>query len=98
MFSVDKEKGLKLEEIAEGVSVQQIVEATECEFDVAKPLKPMKQVPVPPGIVTAAAGSDKTKRAKTAPPAAGGKKWATECGWTQVHVLIMSGFASATLQ
>ncbi len=44
VFSVDKEKGLTLQEIAEGVTLQQVVEATEAEFQVAQPLKPMKQV------------------------------------------------------
>lgn len=69
VFSVDKEKGLKLEEVADGVTVQQVVEATECEFDVAKPLKPMKQVPVPPGIVTTPVGGGKAKKPKAAAPA-----------------------------
>jgi 3-oxoacid CoA-transferase len=65
VFSVDKEKGLKLEELADGVTVQQVVEATECEFEVAKPIKPMKQVPIPPGIVTTPPGGDKASGKKT---------------------------------
>ena len=34
MFNVDPENGLTLIEIADGVSVQEIVEATECGFEV----------------------------------------------------------------
>lgn len=44
VFNVDHEKGLTLVEIAEGVSVQDVVEATECEFQVAEELKPMGQI------------------------------------------------------
>lgn len=51
MFSVDKKAGLKLEEIADGVTLKQVQEATGAEFSVASPLIPMKQVPVPPGVV-----------------------------------------------
>lgn len=42
VFEVDKEKGLKLIEIAENLKVQDIIEATECEFEVASDLKPMR--------------------------------------------------------
>ncbi|XP_064624578.1 succinyl-CoA:3-ketoacid coenzyme A transferase 1, mitochondrial-like [Lineus longissimus] len=41
VFNVDREKGLTLVEIADGVDVQQIIEATECEFEVSPDLKPM---------------------------------------------------------
>jgi 3-oxoacid CoA-transferase len=41
VFNVDAERGLRLVEIADGVSVQDIVEATGCEFEVAHDLKPM---------------------------------------------------------
>ena len=36
VFNVNPEKGLHLVEIADGVSVQDIVEATEAEFTVSK--------------------------------------------------------------
>ena len=48
VFSVGK-SGLKLEEIAEGLTVQQLIESTGCPFEVAQPLLPMKQVPRPKG-------------------------------------------------
>jgi len=38
---VDKEKGLTLVEIADGVSLQAIVDATSCLFEVSPDLKPM---------------------------------------------------------
>ena len=40
---MDKNKGLVLTEIAEGVSVEQVKEATGCSFVVAENLKPMQQ-------------------------------------------------------
>lgn len=43
MFNVDKKNGLTLIEIAEDVQIEDIVACTECEFNVAKDLKPMKQ-------------------------------------------------------
>ena len=46
VFSVGK-RGLKLEEIPDGVTIQQIVESTGCDFEIANPLLPMKQVPRP---------------------------------------------------
>lgn len=44
VFEVEKGKGLVLTEIAEGVTLDQVKEATGCEFVVADPLKPMMQV------------------------------------------------------
>jgi len=41
VFNVDPERGLILSEIAEGVDVQDVVEATGCEFEVSPDLKPM---------------------------------------------------------
>lgn len=46
MFNVDKEEGLKLIEIAEGVSVEDIVSSTGCLFSVADDLKTMGQIEV----------------------------------------------------
>lgn len=46
VFSVHKEGGLTLVEIAEGVGVQDIITATGCEFAVSPELKPMIQVPI----------------------------------------------------
>ena len=34
MFDITPEKGLVLSELADGVSVQDVIEATECEFQV----------------------------------------------------------------
>jgi 3-oxoacid CoA-transferase len=44
VFNVDKEEGLTLTEIADGVGVEDIIAATECEFAVSSDLKPMIQV------------------------------------------------------
>ncbi|XP_022109439.1 succinyl-CoA:3-ketoacid coenzyme A transferase 1, mitochondrial-like [Acanthaster planci] len=44
VFEVDKETGLTLTEIAEGVTIEDVVEATGCEFEVSADLKPMGQV------------------------------------------------------
>lgn len=38
VFDIDSERGLVLSEIANGQSVQDIVEATGCEFEVLKQL------------------------------------------------------------
>ncbi|CAG0898280.1 unnamed protein product [Darwinula stevensoni] len=46
VFNVDKERGLILSEIAEGVTVQDVVEATGCDFEVSPDLKPMGQIEV----------------------------------------------------
>ncbi|XP_072173410.1 succinyl-CoA:3-ketoacid coenzyme A transferase 1, mitochondrial-like [Diadema setosum] len=43
VFDIDKERGMTLIEIADGVTVEDIVEHTECEFEVAEDLKPMAQ-------------------------------------------------------
>jgi len=43
VFSVDREKGLTLIEIANGVSLQDVVDATSCVFEVSPELKPMQQ-------------------------------------------------------
>lgn len=47
MFNVDKENGLTLVEIADGVSMEDIVSSTGCLFAVSDDLKPMGQIPVP---------------------------------------------------
>jgi len=44
VFQVDKEEGLILTEIAEGITVPELMGATGCEFKVAEPIKPMAQV------------------------------------------------------
>ena len=44
VFNVDKEAGLILTELADGVSVEDVVEATECEFQMADEVKPMGQL------------------------------------------------------
>ncbi|XP_076439925.1 succinyl-CoA:3-ketoacid coenzyme A transferase 1, mitochondrial-like [Babylonia areolata] len=46
VFEIDKENGLTLVEMAEGENVEDIVEATGCEFNVSPDLKPMEQVVV----------------------------------------------------
>ncbi|KAL8577107.1 Succinyl-CoA:3-ketoacid coenzyme A transferase 1, mitochondrial [Nucella lapillus] len=46
VFEVDEEKGLTLVEMAEGENVEDIVEATGCEFAVSPDLKPMQQVEI----------------------------------------------------
>lgn len=40
---MDAEKGLTLTELAEGVTLQEIVDGTGCEFAVVDELKPMRQ-------------------------------------------------------
>lgn len=44
VFNVDKEDGLTLTEIADGIGVEDIIAATGCEFGVSPDLKPMVQV------------------------------------------------------
>lgn len=44
VFNVDKEEGLTLTEIADGIGVEDIIAATGCEFGVSPDLKPMVQV------------------------------------------------------
>ncbi|KAL1464443.1 hypothetical protein WDU94_004092 [Cyamophila willieti] len=44
VFEVDKEKGLTLIELAEGVEVPEIIVSTGCDFAVSPDLKPMGQV------------------------------------------------------
>lgn len=44
VFEVDKETGLTLVEIAEGVEIQDIVNITACQFRVSENLKPMGQI------------------------------------------------------
>ncbi|XP_063611316.1 LOW QUALITY PROTEIN: succinyl-CoA:3-ketoacid coenzyme A transferase 1, mitochondrial-like [Penaeus indicus] len=44
VFSVDKENGLTLVEIADGVTIEDIVSSTGCLFEVAENLKPMGQI------------------------------------------------------
>jgi len=44
VFQVDPTRGLTLTEIADGVTVQDIVETTDCEFEVAKDIKSMGQI------------------------------------------------------
>lgn len=47
MFSVDKEGGLTLIELAEGLEVPDIMASTGCDFAVAEDLKPMQQIAIP---------------------------------------------------
>ncbi|XP_033636167.1 succinyl-CoA:3-ketoacid coenzyme A transferase 1, mitochondrial-like [Asterias rubens] len=44
VFDVDSETGLTLIEIAEGATIQDVIEATGCEFEVSADLKPMEQI------------------------------------------------------
>ena len=44
VFEVSKENGLELVEIADGVEVQDVVEATGCEFQVSPNLIAMRSV------------------------------------------------------
>ncbi|XP_066146602.1 succinyl-CoA:3-ketoacid coenzyme A transferase 1, mitochondrial [Euwallacea fornicatus] len=46
VFTVDKENGLTLTEVAEGVGVEEILMTTGCNFQVAEELKPMGQIQV----------------------------------------------------
>lgn len=46
VFEVDKEAGLTLTEIADGVKIEDIVNTTGCQFKVSPELKPMAQVDV----------------------------------------------------
>lgn len=50
VFEVDKEKGLILTELAEGVKVEDIVASTGCEFSVAQKIKTMGDVTRPETI------------------------------------------------
>jgi len=43
VFDVDKDKGLTLIEIAEGVTLEEVKSATGCEFEVSENLQPMRQ-------------------------------------------------------
>jgi len=44
VFTVDYEKGMTLIEIAEDITIEQLVAATGATFKVADDLKPMQQV------------------------------------------------------
>lgn len=44
VFDVDQERGLILKEIADGVSVEEVITSTGCNFEVSPDLKPMGQV------------------------------------------------------
>lgn len=46
VFEVVKERGLVLAELAEGVTLQEVVDATGCMFEVSPDLKPMGQINV----------------------------------------------------
>jgi 3-oxoacid CoA-transferase len=46
VFEVAKGRGLVLTELAEGVTVQEVVDATGCMFEVSPDLKPMGQISV----------------------------------------------------
>lgn len=46
VFNVDKEVGLTLIEVAEGVTVEEVISSTGCEFQVADNLKPMGQAEI----------------------------------------------------
>lgn len=43
VFEVNKEEGLTLIEIAEGVEIPDILNSTGCEFKISENLKPMAQ-------------------------------------------------------
>ncbi|XP_065204190.1 succinyl-CoA:3-ketoacid coenzyme A transferase 1, mitochondrial [Planococcus citri] len=47
VFEVNRESGLKLIEIADGVELPDIIVSTGCEFSVCDDLKPMQQIEVP---------------------------------------------------
>lgn len=47
MFEVDKEKGLTLTELADGVTVEEVLVSTGCEFNVAPKLKKMGDITQP---------------------------------------------------
>ena len=47
VFEVKPEVGLVLTELAEGVTVQEVIDSTGCMFEVSPDLKPMGQVSVP---------------------------------------------------
>lgn len=46
MFEVVADRGLVLTEIAEGATVQEVVDATGCMFEVSPDLKPMGQISI----------------------------------------------------
>jgi len=46
VFEVIPEEGLLLTEIADGVTVQEVVDSTGCMFKVSPDLKPMGQISV----------------------------------------------------
>ncbi|XP_044755680.1 succinyl-CoA:3-ketoacid coenzyme A transferase 1, mitochondrial [Coccinella septempunctata] len=46
VFTVDKQKGLTLIEIAEGLSVEELKASTGCEFEISDSLRPMQQIDV----------------------------------------------------
>ena len=46
VFEVVEERGLVLTEVAEGVTVQEVVDATGCMFEVSPDLKPMGQISI----------------------------------------------------
>lgn len=46
MFEVNKESGLNLIEIGEGVTMETLITSTACEFTVSPDLKTMGQIPV----------------------------------------------------
>lgn len=43
MFDIDKDRGMTLSEIADGVTVDQVKAATGCKLNIASDLKPMQQ-------------------------------------------------------
>lgn len=44
VFEVDKENGLTLTELADGVTVEDVVESTGAEFQLADEVRPMGQI------------------------------------------------------
>ncbi|KFM59368.1 Succinyl-CoA:3-ketoacid-coenzyme A transferase 1, mitochondrial, partial [Stegodyphus mimosarum] len=44
VFDVDKENGLTLIEIADGITVEDIISTTACQFEISPDLKPMGQI------------------------------------------------------
>lgn len=46
VFEIDQSKGLRLVELAEGLTVDDVKKSTGCDFEVSQQLKPMGQIAV----------------------------------------------------
>lgn len=44
VFNVDRESGLTLIEMADGLKIEELIAATGAEFNIAEDVKPMKQI------------------------------------------------------